>query len=171
MLKVDCSSLWLVFRNTKKAKQNFLFLFFWSETYQCVFLEFTISRGIILCLLLFLATGNFATSNKRQPPCCTAQYRYCKFWSCFPLIWFAIWESYSADLYFLSQKFCFTHLWGFQHFILSGLSGIAHERKGSKAYKEGSGLKCLLNTVSFFFILFFFSFYKHLPDWRISMKP
>lgn len=41
---------------------------------------------------------------------------------------------------------------GLSAFILSGLSGIAHESKGSKAYKEGWGLKCLLNTVFFFFL-------------------
>lgn len=106
-----------------------------------------------MCLLLFLATGSFATSNKRQPPCCTAQYRYCKFWSCFPLIWLAIWESYSADLYFLSQKFCFTHLWGFQHLFSVGCQVLHMKAKVQRHIKKVEVWNVYLTLWFFFFFL------------------
>lgn len=60
-------------------------------------------------------------------------------WSAFPLIWIAMWESYSADLYFLSQKFCFTHLWGFPQLFPEAQQVLHIKEKVQRHRKQVQG--------------------------------
>lgn len=115
-------------------------------------------------LLLFTAIGNFAISNKRQLPCCTVQYRYCKFWSCYPLIWITLWESYSADFYFLSQKFCFTHLWGFQQLFSVGYQVLHMKEKVQRHIKKAEVWNVYLTLHCFSFFILFFKTFSRLEE-------